>query len=66
MVSVLGQFCVKIGEIQRTYIVFYTKISSLPLTLSDDQGSERPELAGSKMARLFLSVREKQRDKHTP
>ncbi len=62
MVSVLGQFCVKIGEIQRTYIVFYTKISSLPLTLSDDQGSERPELAGSKMARLFLSVREKQRD----
>jgi hypothetical protein len=36
MVSVLGQFCVKIGEIQRTYIVFYTKISSLPLTLSDD------------------------------
>ena len=57
MVSVSWQFCVKIGELQRTHIVFYTKIHSLPLTFSYDQGSERPELAGSKMAQLFLPVR---------
>ena len=46
----------KIGEIQRTQIVFHTKIRSLPLTFSDDQGSERPELAGSKMAVLSFQV----------
>ena len=35
---------------------FYTKRHSLPLTFSDNQVSERPELTGSKMALLFLPV----------
>ena len=52
-----GIILCEIGKIERTHIVFYTKIHSLPLTFNNDRGSERPELAGSKMALLFFQVR---------
>jgi hypothetical protein len=57
---------VKIGEIERTHIVFYSKIHSLPLTFNDDRGSERPELAGSKMALIFLEGASEFGDSCTP
>ncbi len=47
---------VKIGEVQRTHIVFYIKMRLLPLTFSDDGGNERPELERSKVALLVFPV----------
>ena len=56
MVSVLCDFLYKNWWNSKNSHCFYTKIHSLPLTFSENQGSERPELTGSKMALLFLPV----------
>ena len=56
MVSVLCDFLYKNWWNSKNSHCFYTKIHSLPLTFSENQGSERPEPTGSKMAMHFMPV----------